>query len=67
MRMTLSELIRLSIDLVLRKIRGFILDRKIDAQYVNRRYYKEMLDEIQRAQAYTDKRIVNLESQRRKI
>jgi enoyl-CoA hydratase/carnithine racemase len=67
MQMTLKELLMLTIDLLSRKVRRFVLDRKLAREYINRDYYRELIDEAQRGRRDTDRRIVMLEMQRRDI
>jgi hypothetical protein len=67
MPITLKQLLMLTVDLVARKVRRFVLNRKLDREYINRDYYRELMTEAHNGRRETDRRIVMLEMQRRDI
>lgn len=61
------DLMSISIDRVVRPVRRFILDRKLDRHYVNRQFFSEQVKDSQRNLQWTDKQIAILESDRRRV
>jgi hypothetical protein len=67
MTVTLKELLRLAIDLVLRKIRIALIDHEIRDQYRIADLFSREIKNATHGLADTHRRIVNLEARRRDL